>query len=397
MNGFWKVLGTLFFGLGVIVYTGFILIGPPEARPALIVIDLLFAFVLFLLLRRRKPEKMRWNKKMFVAAQAPGGNISAASQNRIPALVGSCDGLIPSAANLTEYEVEHTDTDEGVPTPSGAVLSYLDAQALKFWNGKRTDFVIPSYYAQSAFGRNVGPALDRLLENGYLALGDIHENISLKTMPELKSVLSEHRLKVSGKKADLVQRILEHLPPDEVHALFPVGVYKITEKGVTALEPYSILALNTDYNLGLSKYRLLQARENFPDISDEDLIVRMLSEDIQKCYQCGSPTTCQEILTKTAVFMSGNGEDQKAFECYCLSFFIWTRQIEEYSLPVSEYQQFYLAKGIEESGLKCNYTLPRVIERFSFVVSKCNPFGMATSRNIKFAISILQNTFSIEV
>lgn len=54
MNVFWKVLGTLFFGLGIIVYTLFILIGPPEARPALIVIDLLFAFALFLLLQPPK-------------------------------------------------------------------------------------------------------------------------------------------------------------------------------------------------------------------------------------------------------------------------------------------------------------------------------------------------------
>ena len=68
-------------------------------------------------------------------------------------------------SDCVEISYRHIDTDEGVPTPKGTVLSYLDAGALKFWNGKTTDYEIPEYYRTTAFGRNVLPAKDRLLEN----------------------------------------------------------------------------------------------------------------------------------------------------------------------------------------------------------------------------------------
>ena len=112
------------------------------------------------------------------------------------------------------------DEDEQIKTPAGAELSYLDSRALGFWNGKRTDFKVPPYYENSAFGRNVGPALDRLLQGGYLEVSDLEGNISLRTVPELKEILSAHKLKVSGKKSELVSRLMDSLPEQKLRELF---------------------------------------------------------------------------------------------------------------------------------------------------------------------------------
>jgi len=62
---------------------------------------------------------------------------------------------MPRASTLITVRTERVDPDEDLKTPAWAELSYLDAQALEFWNGKPTDFQIPSYYADTAFGRNV--------------------------------------------------------------------------------------------------------------------------------------------------------------------------------------------------------------------------------------------------
>ena len=97
-------------------------------------------------------------------------------------------------------ETRSIDPDENVITPKGAQISYLDARALNIWDGRRTDFEIPSHYSESAFGRNVGPALKRLLHGGYLDIGDIEESINLKKVPELKAILADKELKVSGNK-----------------------------------------------------------------------------------------------------------------------------------------------------------------------------------------------------
>ena len=60
---------------------------------------------------------------------------------------------------------------------TGAKLTYSDAEALRYWNGKPTSFEIPAYYSESAFGRNAGPALRRLLAGGFLTTGDIRKSI----------------------------------------------------------------------------------------------------------------------------------------------------------------------------------------------------------------------------
>lgn len=45
----------------------------------------------------------------------------------------------------------YIEKDEDVPTPLGAVISYRDARALYFWEGKHTDYKIPQYYLRDAF------------------------------------------------------------------------------------------------------------------------------------------------------------------------------------------------------------------------------------------------------
>lgn len=100
--------------------------------------------------------------------------------------------MIEAGEPLVEISHRRIDPDENVPTLKGAEISYLDARALEFWNGKRSDFKIPTYYSNSAFGRNVGPALRRLLRGGYLQTGSIERSIGLKQVPELKEILSVH-------------------------------------------------------------------------------------------------------------------------------------------------------------------------------------------------------------
>lgn len=66
----------------------------------------------------------------------------------------------------------------------------------------------------------MSPALHRLLDGGYLEISDIETNISLKTIPDLKAVLAEHDLKTTGKKGELVQRLLNNVPIEELERFF---------------------------------------------------------------------------------------------------------------------------------------------------------------------------------
>ncbi len=265
-------------------------------------------------------------------------------------------------------------------------LSYLDVKALKFWNKKRTDFIVPSYYSESAFGRNVEPALRRFLSCGYLSLGDMRQRIALKTVNELKAILSEHELKTSGNKPELIQRILDNFDNDQLDALFPVNIYKITEEGQKAMNPYSILEDNDAHSLGLSYYRLIQAKKNYPADDNNTILTRLLSEDVQSCYEKQDQSRYQQVITTSGRFMEEIGHPDLAVECYALSFFVWTFTDKLLTGSNLDQQNYYMAKNLERAGQMCGYDWDKLLSVIQETISKNNPFALGTPQNIDYAI-----------
>lgn len=301
----------------------------------------------------------------------------------------------PSHSSFTGIEYQHIDPDEHIPSPSDAEISYLDAKALKYWNKKKTDFAIPQYYSQTAFGRNVEPALKRLLDGGYLEIGGIEKSIALKTVPEIKAILADKELKTSGNKAELIQRLINNIDPDELNALFPVGVYCITKKGQKALEPYAALEKNDEHALGLSYYRIMQEREKDDNASDEDILVRLLSQDIQDCYQNNDKAGFQQAITKSARFMEENGEYRKALDAYILSFFMWSVEAQSYNFGNSDQQSYYIAKNLERCASMCGMSISELISQIKNVILENHPFALATDSNIQKCISRFKAALSI--
>lgn len=288
---------------------------------------------------------------------------------------------------VASIHTERIDPDKDVPAPPGAALSYLDAKALEFWNKKTTDYKIPQYYSETAFGRNAGPACKRLLAGGYLEVGGIEKSIALKTIPELKAILSEKELKTSGNKPDLIRRLIDNVPLDELDALFPVGVYQITSKGEAALEPYSIVSANDAHGLGLSYYRLMKERATHPEESDNDILTRLMSEDIQRCYRDKDKSNYQVIMNKLGRFMHETGDDRSSLECYILGFFVWVINVRDLGISSDLGQNYYAARAIDESGKLCGYSLQELESVIRNTVKGNNPFALGSDKNIRYALS----------
>lgn len=298
--------------------------------------------------------------------------------------------------SIAEVSFSRIDPDENVQSPKGAELSYLDAKALRFWNRKHTDFTVPDYYSQTAFGRNAGPALQRLLQGGYLETGSLSQRIALKTMPELKAILAEKELKTSGNKSELVHRLLDNVPPFELEELFPVNIYVITEKGELALEPYSILQDNEAHALGLSYYRLIQAKERNPGAENNVILTQLLSEDLQKAYQAHDRFTCQQVLGKTARFLEEIGEIPLALETYSLLFFLWALDIQDERIPRLNGQTDYMAANIDRCGNLCGFSLPQLLDFMREAIHKNHPLELDSEKNVEYALSLFKNSLSIK-
>lgn len=302
---------------------------------------------------------------------------------------------MPDFAAAVSLKVETVEQDAEVPVPKGAEISYLDAEAIKFWNKKRTDVEVPAYYQESAFGRNAVTALPRLLDAGYLELGDLRQRISLKTVPELKAILADRELKVSGKKQELIQRLLDHVDSEELEELFPVGVYRITEKGEQAVEPYEIIEDNNRYGLGLSYYRVMKEKEACPHDSHEEIFLRLLSEDMQRYYKDKNELNFQSCAEKMARLRKEMGDYDKAFELYALAFFIWSKQAVILKMPSDDPQIYYMAKNLEEAGRLCGYDFEKALSMFQEAIKKHDPFGLATNLNVSASVRAFKKALGI--
>lgn len=345
--------------------------------------------------RGKRNEAERFNQAFASCAEYLNDALRQYQEEKYSQLVRIAGGEAAPAPNpQLEEETQPAQDPDQVPAPKGAELPYLDVQALDFWNGKKTTFEVPQYYMRTPFGENVKEALPRLLDGGYLEQGDLRQRVSLKKVPELKAILSEHELKVSGTKKELVQRILDHFDQEDLEEMFPENVYHISEKGRHAMEPYSIIRDNDAHALGLSYYRLMQAKEAQPDEENNVILTQLLSEDIQKCYQEQNRAEYQQVIGTTGRFMREVGEYGLSFECYALAFFVWVNDPSDH-LFATDSQLYYMAKNVEQAGKLCGYSFDQLCEAFEKAVQKSNPFALDTEENRSEALSKLKEALGL--
>lgn len=88
-------------------------------------------------------------------------------------------------------------------------------------------------HAKELFDSNL---IENHINEEFLCLSTLEYDLSVILVPDLKAFLSAHNLKVSGKKADLISRIVENIPIDDIRTLAPDSYYLLTPKGQEAVE-----------------------------------------------------------------------------------------------------------------------------------------------------------------
>lgn len=83
--------------------------------------------------------------------------------------------------------------------------------------------------------RNVGAALKRLEERGFIVLGSARDSIGSFTMAQLKELLAAHNQPTTGKKADLVARVAAVVPDCDLINAGAQAKYALTEIGQAEL------------------------------------------------------------------------------------------------------------------------------------------------------------------
>lgn len=93
----------------------------------------------------------------------------------------------------------------------------------------------------------------KLVQEGYFVEAEPGEALELFKLPELKGMLKELDQPVSGKKAVLIERILENADEGFLRAHVPETVYKLSDEGTAFLqEHYAYVQIHKNKNWGIS-------------------------------------------------------------------------------------------------------------------------------------------------
>ena len=113
---------------------------------------------------------------------------------------------------------------------------------LEYASGHATDL---STFAKSFYydyGLDYEKTVNFLLKDNYMRIGSSEESLVVNTILELKNFLKLKQLPVSGKKDDLIQRILTQTTDYDTY--FSKRIFILTEKGQSIINEYEIDKIN---------------------------------------------------------------------------------------------------------------------------------------------------------
>ncbi len=129
---------------------------------------------------------------------------------------------------------------------------------------------------------DVREILRDLFEKGFIKYASVEETVKHQKVPQIKEFLKNHRLKVTGNKDALIERVLQNVSQDELEQYFTTKYYELTELGIQEVK--SNQALIYIHNKPLNNIDIWVANkwiyEN-PGIPFEDIVFEKLDNELK--------------------------------------------------------------------------------------------------------------------
>lgn len=213
------------------------------------------------------------------------------------------------------------------------------------------------YYQYSV--RDPQAVLNALYERGFLQTGDLRSALDRLKLPELKDELKVLGEKVSGKKSDLVERLLAVGDHDALSQKYPERYFTLTEKGqqeLKANEYVSYLHRHRYMSIWEMNRELANAKRGF---SYRDVLWGYFNKESMRHFSDYNFGLYRNIRLNMYQFLLEEKKHQGAFDLLC--------EVIVYDLSGLSNNDDYLFKPVDESP---DFYIPL----FEMKIESCFPY-----------------------
>lgn len=172
-------------------------------------------------------------------------------EKRIKGKKPICDGLYPHEVLVLSYAPRYSNEETDYP---------------RFWW---------NYYGI----KDVSKILLDLQKRGYLEVGSIADALNYERITVVREELKKRELKASGKKDELVARLLENVDEEELSLVFTKRPYSLTTEGKNTLAKFPWIPYIHNQRIdGLDIWTLTEMVQASPEMSFRDLIWRHFND-----------------------------------------------------------------------------------------------------------------------
>lgn len=172
------------------------------------------------------------------------------------------------------------------------------------------------YYEYSV--EHPGDVVKSLEKRGFIQPGNLRSAIQNQTVPVIKNELRAIGQKVSGKKADLIDRLLSNTSPEELEKKFPVRFYELTESGTQKLtENQYVPYLHRHKYMSIWEMNDRLNHKNPHHLGFRDLIWQFFNEESLKHLHEGDMGLYRNTRLDMYEFLFEEKKYEQAFNLLC--------------------------------------------------------------------------------